>query len=44
MMEELIAAVNKNKSDVQLRMIVIRAAEGPVFSAGHNLKELVKHY
>jgi len=41
MMSELIGAITKNKSDVNLRAITIEAVEGPVFSAGHNLKELV---
>lgn len=40
MMEHLIEAINHNKNDISLRAIVL-AANGNVFSAGHNLKELV---
>jgi len=41
MMSELSKAVNYNKGDKQLRCIVIDAA-GPIYSAGHNLKEMAK--
>lgn len=40
MMNHLIEAINKNKNDISLRVIVL-SAKGNVFSAGHNLKELV---
>lgn len=40
MMESLIQNITENQDKTDLRVIVI-AAEGPVFSAGHNLKELV---
>lgn len=40
MMNHLIEAINKNKEDISLRAIII-SAKGNVFSAGHNLKELV---
>jgi len=43
MMEELIAAIKKDHSSVALRSIVIGADEGVIFSAGHNLKELVRY-
>lgn len=42
MMENLIEAINANKNDTTLRAIVL-AATGNVFSAGHNLKELVSN-
>lgn len=42
MMENLIEALNANKNDTTLRAIVL-AATGNVFSAGHNLKELVSN-
>lgn len=41
MMKYLIEAINKNKDDTSLRAIVL-SAKGNVFSAGHNLKELVR--
>ena len=41
MMSELIDAITLDKSNVNLRAITIEAVPGPVFSAGHNLKELV---
>lgn len=41
MMEELISAIEKNGSEERLRCIMISSTPGPVFSAGHNLKELV---
>jgi len=41
MMTELVEAINQNKSNSHLRAITIEATEGPVFSAGHNLKEMV---
>lgn len=40
MMNHLIEAINTNKDDTSLRAIVL-SAKGNVFSAGHNLKELV---
>lgn len=40
MMNYLVEAINKNKDDIALRAIVL-SAKGNVFSAGHNLKELV---
>lgn len=39
MMENLIGEIKKNESDKSLRVIVL-SSTGPVFSAGHNLKEL----
>lgn len=42
MMENLIEAINANRNDTTLRAIVL-AATGNVFSAGHNLKELVSN-
>jgi enoyl-CoA hydratase/carnithine racemase len=39
MMENLIEAIKKNEDDKSLRVIVL-SSTGPVFSAGHNLKEL----
>lgn len=39
MMEELTENIAKDQNDISLRAIVIKA-EGPMFSAGHNLKEL----
>lgn len=41
LMSNLVTAINENKSSDDLRCITIEADEGPVFSAGHNLKELV---
>ncbi|XP_030040479.1 enoyl-CoA hydratase domain-containing protein 3, mitochondrial isoform X2 [Manduca sexta] len=38
MMNNLIEAINTNKDDISLRVIVL-SAKGNVFSAGHNLKE-----
>ncbi|KAJ8950607.1 hypothetical protein NQ314_007833 [Rhamnusium bicolor] len=40
MMEDLLENINKDKNNQDLRIIIL-AADGPVFSAGHNLKELV---
>lgn len=40
MMQNLLENIEKDKYDKNLRVIVL-TAEGPVFSAGHNLKELV---
>ncbi|KRT81803.1 hypothetical protein AMK59_5552 [Oryctes borbonicus] len=40
MMQELINNIKQNEQNQQLRVIVI-ASEGPVFSAGHNMKELL---
>lgn len=42
MMNDLTEAINRNKDDVTLRAIII-SAKGNVFSAGHNLKELVSY-
>lgn len=39
MMESLIGDIKKSDDDKSLRLIVI-SSTGPVFSAGHNLKEL----
>lgn len=39
MMNDLIKNINANKTDPNLRVILIEAI-GPVFSAGHNMKEL----
>lgn len=39
MMEDLTQAIKKNEDDKSLRLIVV-SSTGPVFSAGHNLKEL----
>lgn len=43
MMEHLIEAITLNKNEISLRAIVL-AANSNVFSAGHNLKELVSAY
>lgn len=43
MMEHLVEAINLNKNEISLRAIVL-GAKGNVFSAGHNLKELVSTY
>ncbi|XP_032518849.2 enoyl-CoA hydratase domain-containing protein 3, mitochondrial isoform X2 [Danaus plexippus] len=43
MMNSLIEALNLNKGDTSLRAIVL-SAKGNVFSAGHNLKELVNGF
>lgn len=40
MITALLNALTENKDDPNLRAVVI-SAEGAVFSAGHNLKELV---
>ncbi|GJQ80079.1 hypothetical protein Trydic_g19362 [Trypoxylus dichotomus] len=40
MMQELIKNIKQNENNQQLRVIVI-TSEGPVFSAGHNMKELL---
>lgn len=39
MMENLMSEIKRNESDKSLRIIVL-SSTGPVFSAGHNLKEL----
>ena len=39
MMESLIEELTKASSDDSVRVIII-ASNGPVFSAGHNLKEI----
>lgn len=43
MMTHLLEAINQNKDDISLRAIVL-SAKGNVYSAGHNLKELVSAY
>lgn len=40
MMSELHTEITENQNDLTLRVIII-TAEGNIFSAGHNLKELV---
>lgn len=40
----LLYNISKDVEDNELRSIVIQAAPGKVFSAGHNLKELTMHY
>lgn len=40
MMEALIDNISEGQSNNELRVIVLEG-EGPIFSAGHNLKELV---
>ncbi|KAI4456401.1 enoyl-coa hydratase/isomerase [Holotrichia oblita] len=40
MIEELTRRVKQHESEQELRVIII-AAEGPVFSAGHNMRELL---
>ncbi|CAG7815782.1 unnamed protein product [Allacma fusca] len=40
MMDDLINAIEDGRSSLDLRCIAIGATPGPVFSAGHNLKEL----
>lgn len=42
-MSYLIQAINSNNEDTSLRAIVL-SARGNVFSAGHNLKELVSKF
>lgn len=39
----LLYNISKDVEDNELRSIVIQAAPGKVFSAGHNLKELVNN-
>ena len=39
MMENLLNEIKRNENDKSLRIIVL-SSTGPVFSAGHNLKEL----
>lgn len=41
MMQGLIDNISNKQNDNDLRVIVIEG-EGPIFSAGHNLKELVR--
>ncbi|OXA51901.1 enoyl-CoA hydratase domain-containing protein 3, mitochondrial [Folsomia candida] len=43
MMDELISNIERNQSDERLRSIMITSVPGPVFSAGHNLKELTSN-
>lgn len=40
MMEGITNNITNDQNNLDLRVIVIKA-EGPIFSAGHNLKELV---
>lgn len=40
MMETMIDSIKSEQENLETRAIII-SAEGPVFSAGHNLKELV---
>lgn len=40
MMQELLHNLKEQQNDKNLRVVVL-AAEGTIFSAGHNLKELV---
>ena len=42
MMTALLAALEAAGADASVRVVVI-AAEGPAFSAGHDLKELIQH-
>lgn len=41
MMKELIKNIREHENSKDLRVIIL-GGEGPVFSAGHNLKELVR--
>lgn len=41
MMTQILSDLKRNKADENLRCIVL-SGNGPVFSAGHNLKELTK--
>lgn len=41
MMSQLLTDIKRNQQDENLRCIVL-SGNGPVFSAGHNLKELTK--
>lgn len=43
MMQNILENLEEDKDNQELRVIVL-AAEGPVFSAGHNLKELVSRF
>lgn len=40
MMSDLLSNLKDNADDKNLRVVVL-SAEGPIFSAGHNLKEMV---
>lgn len=40
-MQNVIANIEKHAANPKIRVIIL-GAEGPIFSAGHNLKELVK--
>lgn len=42
MMSVLVDSINNDRDNPSLRAIVL-SANGPVFSAGHNLKELVRY-
>lgn len=42
MMTDLIDQIHQNEDNEELRVIVI-SGEGPAFSAGHNLKEIVSN-
>lgn len=41
MMNDILGDLTHNLEDKSLRVIVLSSVESPVFSAGHNLKELV---
>lgn len=43
MMNSILQNLKENQDDTNLRTVVL-AAEGPIYSAGHNLKELVNLY
>lgn len=43
MMDEILENLTKNQNDSNLRCVVL-SGKGSVFSAGHNLKELVNNY
>lgn len=43
MMNDLLQNIREHQDDKNLRVVVL-AAEGPIFSAGHNLKELIFFY
>ena len=42
MLKSLVINIKKDENNIDLRSIVIRSVPGSVFSAGHNLKELVR--
>lgn len=43
MLHDILGDLTRNLEDKSLRVIVLSATESPVFSAGHNLKELVRN-